>query len=549
MDNIEFRITKQTLTIALVKKKNYGDINNTNVIDTKKILFSISYILENIDLVASFLNVVIIKNHVIRANVKNYSTILLVLKILNQIPNIEELTLANDKPINYPIFMALLENKTIKRLNVYDIPKYLLERLDVNKDLTINMRSEILFVSKFMSENKFDSYSDIFYAKAVKIAHQFSETDYEDFSTFMSINNYVKAITIVNYSAEVTEYIIKEIIEHKKQNIKIIIKEKGNNLVDIYKSIEDAKKEHKEYFEEHNISFKMDYSSEYKKKHMFKQIHLNLFKGCIALIALIIIILMGLHAYTAYTQERDIRSIENDLRDLLNMIDREYTFYPDAVDFEFIGPGDEDGNDVTGPRQPWLYDPGFFRRYKQLFETLRRKNSHTVGWLQVRGTRIDYPVVQASDNEFYLTRDFHRRRNALGWVFMDFRNNVEELDHNTIIYAHNINGGVMFGTLRYALNSRWQRNESNMVITFNTPYAEMRWRIFSVYRINATSDYLITNFFHETAHQQWLDKLRRRSVHDFGVRPVAFDRILTLSTCHGRGGNERLVMHAVLITD
>jgi len=549
MGNIEFKISKQTLVIALAKKRTDApDINNTNIIDAKDIVFSIPYIQHNLELVASFLNVVIIKKDIKKAIIKDHNTTLLMLKILSHLPNIEELTLATDKAVNYPVFMSLLENKTIKHLNCYDIPKYLLERLDINKDLTVNMRSEILFISNFMSENKLDSYSDIFYAKNVRIYSEFTEEDYEDFSTFMNINNYVKTIYLVNFSDKIVNYVVNQIITHKKRNIKFIIKEKNNDLIAIYKTIDKAKKTHELYFKENDISFKMDYSPEYKKDNMFKQIHLNLFKGSIALIAIIVILLMVLHAYSAYVQERDIRSIENDLRDLINMVDREYTFYPDEPDFEFIGPYDGPTT-TTPPRGPWLYDSGYFRRYSQLFETLREINPDTVGWLQVRGTRIDYPVVRANDNDFYLTRDFHQRRNSMGWVFMDFRNGTRHLDHNTIIYAHNINGGVMFGTLRYTLNPRWHTNEANQIITFNTPYAEMRWQIFSIYRIGRTTDYLITNFFNPDAHQEFLDMLRNRSIHDFGVRPTRTDRILTLSTCHGRSGADRLVVHAVLITE
>ena len=547
METIKFKIIKNVLTISLYNKETSKiNLNNTNIIDNKDVVFSVPYIQENHELVASFLNVVIIKNEVKKAVIKEFSIVPFVLKILNNIPSISELTIKADEAITYPIFMNLLENKTFRKLDIYEIPPYLLERLDSNKDLTINIRSEIFFTSNFMGQNKLSSYSDIYYAKSIKISGQFNKEDNEDFTTFMNINNYVKNIYFEHFNAPDLNYILKLIREYKKINIKLVIKEKDNDLKEIYKTLEKYKKQHEKWFKESNITFKIDYSTEYKRANMFKQINLNFVKVCTISVIALIMILMVLNLYTNHVQARDIRSIEDDLRDLINMIDRDYTINPDGPDFEFIGP---DGMITTTRGGPWLYHGGYFRRYSQLFERLREMNSDTVGWLQVNGTRIDYPVVQASDNQFYLNRDFRGRRNSMGWVFMDYRNNTQRLDDNTIIYAHNVNGGVMFGTLRYALNSSWQRNPQNQIITFNTPHAEMQWRIFSIYRIPNTTDYLITNFFNGTAHQEFLDKLTERSVHNFGFRRLTpNDKILTLSTCLSRG-NDRLVVHAVLIQD
>ena len=66
------------------------------------------------------------------------------------------------------------------------------------------------------------------------------------------------------------------------------------------------------------------------------------------------------------------------------------------------------------------------------------KNSDTVGWLKVPGTDIDISVVQAKDNDYYLTHDFDKKWNSMGWVFADYRDKFPELSQNTILYGHTL---------------------------------------------------------------------------------------------------------------
>ena len=68
------------------------------------------------------------------------------------------------------------------------------------------------------------------------------------------------------------------------------------------------------------------------------------------------------------------------------------------------------------------------------FDDLLEQNDETVAWIQVKGTNINYPVVRASNNDYYLTHSFNKYYNEAGWVFMDYRNTGNE--KNTIIYAH-----------------------------------------------------------------------------------------------------------------
>lgn len=178
------------------------------------------------------------------------------------------------------------------------------------------------------------------------------------------------------------------------------------------------------------------------------------------------------------------------------------------------------------------------------FNSLKRTNPDVVGWLKVNGTNINYPFVQSSDNEYYLTHSFNKSYNGAGWVFLDYRNNGTN-NKNTIIYAHGRSNKTMFGTLKNVLNNGWLNNTNNYVIKISTETENSLWQIFSVYRIPTTSDYLQTNFNDETEYQNFLDMIKDRSSYNFNTSVASTDNILTLSTCYNN--SDKMVVHAKLI--
>ena len=178
------------------------------------------------------------------------------------------------------------------------------------------------------------------------------------------------------------------------------------------------------------------------------------------------------------------------------------------------------------------------------FNGLKRTNPDVVGWLKVNGTNINYPFVQSSDNDYYLTHSFNKSYNGAGWVFLDYRNNGTNNKH-TIIYAHGRSNKTMFGTLKNVLNNGWLNNTNNYVIKISTETENSLWQVFSVYRIPTTSDYLQTNFNDDIEYQNFLDMIKDRSVHNFDTNVASTDNILTLSTCYNN--SDKMVVHAKLI--
>lgn len=174
------------------------------------------------------------------------------------------------------------------------------------------------------------------------------------------------------------------------------------------------------------------------------------------------------------------------------------------------------------------------------------KNNETVGWIQVNGTNINYPIVQHEDNNFYLEHDFYKRKTNIGWIFADYRDNMENLNNNTIIYGHNLINRTMFGSLPYMLNKNWFNSKNNQYIKLSTKTSNTIWQIFSVYKIEPTTDYLQSVFNSIENYQNFLNTLKNRSIRDFNVNLNYTDKIITLSTCDDTG-TKRVAVHAKLI--
>ena len=83
------------------------------------------------------------------------------------------------------------------------------------------------------------------------------------------------------------------------------------------------------------------------------------------------------------------------------------------------------------------------------FNSLKGINPDVMAWIYIPGTHVNYPVVQGSDNEYYLNRLFTGKWNSAGAIFMDYRNEADLTDPHTIIYGHQMNNKTMFNDLRH----------------------------------------------------------------------------------------------------
>ena len=289
--------------------------------------------------------------------------------------------------------------------------------------------------------------------------------------------------------------------------------------LDDNEDISELKSLNKELKSKYKIKISLVYSKDYLENNYLQQIIFTTLKICALIIFAIVGSVFGYILYNNYQSESKVNSIMEELHVIKDRVDT-----------------DEESSDSTN------------RIIINSYDKLLEVNSDMVGWIIVKGTKIDYPIVRTTDNGYYLQRNFYKEKDYNGWVFMDYRNNIDVLDDNTIVYAHNrFTSGVMFGTLPNIRKSNWYKDSSNYDITFNTLYMNGTWRIFSYYGIEVTSDYLVTNFYDKNEYQNFLNMITDRSEHKFDTKVTTDDKILTLSTC--LDDNKRFVVHAVLLTD
>ncbi len=198
-----------------------------------------------------------------------------------------------------------------------------------------------------------------------------------------------------------------------------------------------------------------------------------------------------------------------------------------------------------------IIDDDLYSKYTNLnmlevnFNDLLNTNPDTKGWIKVSGTKINYPFVQKDNNEYYLNHSYDKTYNVRGWVFLDYRNDINNLKNNTIIYAHGLKNNLMFGSLRKIVDEKWYKNKNNHIIYISTPKSNMIWKVFSSYTIEPESYYITTDFSSKDEYMDFLGTLKARSVYDYGVNLKDGDKILTLSSCYD--DNVRMVLHAKLI--
>jgi|GEM_PF-1490190 len=168
---------------------------------------------------------------------------------------------------------------------------------------------------------------------------------------------------------------------------------------------------------------------------------------------------------------------------------------------------------------------------------MREINSDFVAWINVPGTRIDYPVVRAEDNEKYLNTSFFGERNRNGAIFMDYRNVGEVVPH-IIIYGHNVADGSMFTSLHRFRNPQFLADNNIITLRVNDRYIE--YEIFAA-RLTDVND--LAYFLDFSLPGSFAAFLAR-----INAPPDAM-QILTLSTCVSRGNdNERMIVQAALRT-
>lgn len=514
---ILIKIKNDRLQFINKKKLNteYKNMLNTNVISNNELVFSDEYILLNQKIVITFLNELINNYSINTLSFQNIEIFSLIYKLIPKIKKINSIYMESDEIMTYKLCEKICKLNNIKYISFAYIPVYMFELIDKN-GIIPESRNEILFTSNFMETNDLKTYSGIFYKNSILLEFPLSNEDIEDFDTFCNINRHLKIIHVNKINKYFLELVVNILINNKQKNIKIVLHGDEHDPA----VIEYLKKNNKIIKKKYKISFKLKYSKKYIEENFANETNNTILRTCGLIIFAIVIFSFIYVFYDNYKSMMKVSKIQNEVVKYINATD--------TKDIE------TNNNSNSLPiKNNYIY-------------SLKEINSDVVAWLKVNNTNIDYPIVQTFDNEYYLKYNLYREKDSNGWLFMDYDNNTTKIDDNIIIYGHNrYLNGVMFGTLNKTLYKNWYTNKENQIIKFDTLYGSYQYKIFSIYIIPTTSDYLETNFDNSKDKINFLNILKDRSIYDFNITLNENSKIITLSTC--QSDTTRLVLHAVLI--
>lgn len=187
-----------------------------------------------------------------------------------------------------------------------------------------------------------------------------------------------------------------------------------------------------------------------------------------------------------------------------------------------------------------------------VIEQLLQENSDFKGWITVPNTKIDNPIYQTDNNDFYLTHNQQKQKSAYGALFFDSKNVIteSETDKNLVIYGHHMKNGSMFANLtKYKELSFYKQNPT---VEFATLYGNGTYKVYAAFVLNASkaddNDYIYNisrkSFIDDNDFDAWVGEARERSLINTGVDVKNGDNIITLVTCTYDFDNARFVVMA-----
>lgn len=179
------------------------------------------------------------------------------------------------------------------------------------------------------------------------------------------------------------------------------------------------------------------------------------------------------------------------------------------------------------------------------FDGLKQVNPQIVAWINCPGTVIDYPVLQANDNTYYLNHMYNGTVNSNGSIFLDYRNSADIKDRNVVLYGHHMKSGAMFGGLVYFKQQSYY--DSHPTMTLFTPQGDYTVELLCGTIENGDAQFINFDFNSDEALSGYVNRFVARSTFKSNVQIEPGDRIITLCTCTYEESNARYMVIGRLV--
>lgn len=182
------------------------------------------------------------------------------------------------------------------------------------------------------------------------------------------------------------------------------------------------------------------------------------------------------------------------------------------------------------------------------FASLYSKNSDTVGWIRLDGTKTNNVVMRNDDNYYYLDRKFDGRRADSGELYIDAACHMDKdsMSQNITIHGHHMINGTMFGQLKKYQDINFYKQHPTF--RFDSMYRNYTWKVFAVFIVDLTRPdffyYPKADFASGEEFMSFVDTIQKLSMLETSVDVVETDHIVCLSTCTYVSDNARLVVAA-----
>lgn len=181
---------------------------------------------------------------------------------------------------------------------------------------------------------------------------------------------------------------------------------------------------------------------------------------------------------------------------------------------------------------------------QSLIDSAQAMNStytDAVGWLYIPDSAVNYPIMQGSDNDFYLHHSYDSSSLKSGSIFLDYRCENRFMNHINIVYGHNMRNGSMFaGVLKFADSAYFDSHRYGWLATPETVY---RIDFFSCAKADMNDEL----YDGSMPVSQWISHIADKSAVFRDTDFSEDDRFISLSTCSYEFENARTILTGKLV--
>lgn len=180
------------------------------------------------------------------------------------------------------------------------------------------------------------------------------------------------------------------------------------------------------------------------------------------------------------------------------------------------------------------------------FEALSAVNPDVIGWIRIPGTNVDYPIVQADDNDKYLHTSFEGEESIAGTIYLDFESDSDMMGFNNVLYGHNMKNGSMFKDIvKYKEKSYFDEHQ---YFEIYTPERTIRLKAISCYYAKAEPIIRKTRFKTRESYEAFVKEMIKPCAW-YETPEFPIDSLYTLVTCSYEVNDARTILYAVEVDE